>query len=381
MKIALCMGTGLAAAALGFVLAATPALAAKEDATSYHVNPAHDGQAHFKTFKPKLTVKWSRNMGGTVSYPLIVDGVVYVTWVPHQGTKYGTELSALDLQTGAILWHQRIKGTYFISNATYDNGQIFVLNVDGQLRAFDAKTGAPGFSIHLGTEYSDESPPVAADGTVYAAEASLYAVDETTATLNWMGESGDDNVPVVNGRNVFVTAEPYHAKYSSHGKLHWEQDAGPGQTSGAFYKGRLYSRGGPVLDAKTGSVVTTLGALDRPAAFWSDNDGNDYRIGMASGQLSSVNVASGSTAWNFLGDGSLVTAPIVINDFVAIGSSSGTLYMLDAATGALRSSLTLPAGISAGQEGCCTNPWIGMSAGDGALVVPGGSSISVLMPQ
>jgi outer membrane protein assembly factor BamB len=38
--------------------------------------------------------------------------------------------------------------------------------------------------------------------------------------------------------------------------------------------------------------------------------------------------------WTFSGDGHLVTAPVVVNNTVFVGSSSGNVYGLDVGTGA-----------------------------------------------
>jgi outer membrane protein assembly factor BamB len=381
MKIALRTGAGFAAVALGLALAATPAFAAKEDATAFQINPSHDGNIHLKKFRPVLDLKWSRDLGGDVSYPLIVDGVVYVTAVGYPGGGYGTTLYAMDLNTGDIMWQQPIAGTYFISGAAYDNGQVYVLNFDGQMRAFDAKTGTPGWSVHMGSEYFDYGPPVAYKGKVYAAEAGLYALDEETGAQAWGATSGGDGAAIATRNDVYMSIEPYHVKYSSTGAQRWQQETGSTGGTGAYYNKRIYSRGGAVLDDATGDTVATLSAIDFPAAFWTDSEKSDFRLGVSNGQLSSVNAQSGATAWSFSGDFNIVTAPIVINDFVAVGSGSGTLYLLDAATGAQRWSHAVPTGISRSSEGCCTNPWAGMAAGDGALAVPGGSSISVFMPR
>ena len=381
MKIALRTGAGFAAVALGLVLATSPAVAAKEDATAFQINPSHNGNIHFQKFRPKLALKWSRDLGGQVSYPLIVDNVVYVTAVGYPGGGYGTTLYAMNLLTGDIVWQQPIAGTYFISNAAYDNGKIFVLNFDGQLSAFDAKTGGPGWSVHLDSEYDDNGPPVAYQNKVYAAESQLYAIDEQTGIEAWTDFSGSDGAAIVTRNSVYTSAEPYHVKYTDAGRRRWLQYTGNTGGTGAHYGKRIYSRGGAVLDAATGDVVTTLNAVNFAAAFWTDTGSNDFRLGISNGQLSSVNAQTGTTAWSFSGDADLVTAPIVINDFVAVGSGAGTLYLLDAATGAKRWSQTVQAGISPASESCCTNPWIGMAAGDGALAVPGGTSISIYMPQ
>jgi len=382
MTIGVCVRAGVVAAALGFSLAASPACASGADATAFQIDPAHDGNIKLRNFAAPLKLKWSKELNGTVSYPLIANGMVYVTTSVNPNGGYGTSLYALDQRKGDVVWQQAIEGTYFISNATYDNGQIFVLNFDGQLSAFDATTGAPGVSVHLGDEYDDSSAPVASHGRVYADEEyALYAIDETTGNQAWAQTGAGWSLPIASGANIFTANEPHHRRYSKQGNILWNQETGGTGGPAAYYNGRIYSPGGAVLDGATGNIVTTLSAIGLPAAFWSDASLKDYRIGVSGGTLASVKAQNGKTAWSFTGDAQFITQPVVINDMVAVGSAAGTLYLLDAASGGVLWSEKVAAGISHEQQGCCTQPWTAIAAGHGELVVPGGDTISVYSPK
>jgi outer membrane protein assembly factor BamB len=65
--------------------------------------------------------------------------------------------------------------------------------------------------------------------------------------------------------------------------------------------------------------------------------------------------------WSFAGDGALVTAPLVVNNYVFIGSSNGNLYALDGTSGAQLWTKNLGAALP---------------AGDGLLIVPAGQVCS-----
>lgn len=354
---------------------------ASDDATVFMINPAHDGNIKLKHFGTRLKLAWSRELNAQVSYPLIVNGKVYVTTASIGNGGYGTTLYALDLATGDVLWTQPIQGTYYISSAAYDNGQIFVLNFDGQLRAFDSETGTPGLSVHLGSDYFDTAPPIAGGGTVYAAEQALYAIDEATGAQKWAQGYISGDAATLGGKSVFSTdgGAALYSTSAKKGRTKWSQPRVAGGMT-AFYKGHVYSTTGAVVDAKTGDVVSvTLPETDFPLAFWS-NSTSDYRISNQNGKVSSIDAQTGEAAWTFSGDADLVTAPIVINNSVVVGSSANTLFVVDAATGAKRWSGTVAAGISATRNNCCTGPWVAMAAGDGALVVPGGDSLSVFVP-
>ena len=106
--------------------------------------------------------------------------------VASSGGSSGTTLYALSQATGATVWSQPISGTYHLSNAAYDSGQVFVVNFDGLLRAFDADTGTLNWSVQLaGGQYAFNSPPTASGGNVYVTGSgygsTLYAVSETMA--------------------------------------------------------------------------------------------------------------------------------------------------------------------------------------------------------
>ena len=75
---------------------------------------------------------------------------------------------------------------------------------------------------------------------------------------------------------------------------------------------------------------------------------------------------------SFAGDGTLTGAPIVVNQYVFIGSTSGNLYALDTATGSQVWTQALGAQVDAGVTGI---PYSGLAAGDGLLVVPSGTKV------
>ena len=78
----------------------------------------------------------------------------------------------------------------------------------------------------------------------------------------------------------------------------------------------------------------------------------------------------GTSAWDFTGDGSLVTAPLVVGGLVFVGSSSGELYALDAATGASSWSTNVGSAIPAPNEYNLFERTSGLGAANGTLIVP-----------
>src|SRR5262249_20648456 len=108
-------------------------------AVAYQIDATHSG-AQFDSVTPPLTQRWSRDLGGQISYPLIAGGRIFVT-VANPSTN-GSTLYALDEANGASIWGPiDLGGSRPWSNAAYDAGRVFAVNIDGLLRAFDAASG------------------------------------------------------------------------------------------------------------------------------------------------------------------------------------------------------------------------------------------------
>jgi hypothetical protein len=149
-------------------------------AVAYQIDYAHSGFATFGTplMFPSIPT-WSVTLDGPASYPLIVDGKVFVTTL--------TSVYALDKLTGMVVWGPvAIPGTSWLGHA-YDHGKLFVVNDGGMLRSFDAATGQAGWSTKLPGQYAFSSPPTAVNGVIYVGGAgsagTLYAVDESTGNV------------------------------------------------------------------------------------------------------------------------------------------------------------------------------------------------------
>src|SRR2546430_2561327 len=100
MKTATFGGAAFAAALACCFASSAPA----QDAVAYQINAAHSGATKMKGFKGKLSKAWQTRFKGAISYPLIADGMVFVT--VGNVSDYGTKLYALDANTGDTVWSQ-----------------------------------------------------------------------------------------------------------------------------------------------------------------------------------------------------------------------------------------------------------------------------------
>jgi outer membrane protein assembly factor BamB len=361
--------------------ASSPAAGLATD-TAYQISISHDGYSGDTTIAPPLTSRWTHSFTGLVSYPLIADGLVFVT-VADVSSGYGTDLYALSQTDGSVVWSQFISGTYFWSNATYDNGQVFVVNYDGLMRAYSATTGTQNWSAQLPGEYAFSSPPTADGGVVYVGGAGgggiLYAVSETDGSVLWTEgvANGDNSSPALSSTSVFVSyACDYAYSFArATGQLQWATsppcEGGGGKTP-VYHNGLLYIRdaiqGNQILNATTGQEQGTFVSSTAPA--FAGKTG----LFMSSGTLSAS--VGHRTVWTFTGDGGLDTAPIVVGTTVYVGSSSGMVYGLNISKGKVVWSANAGSPINGPDEQNVSSPLTGLGAGQGLLVVPAGDQLA-----
>jgi outer membrane protein assembly factor BamB len=339
-------------------------------AVAYQIDPQHRGAQH-AGLTPPLTQKWSVDLSTEISYPLIADGRVFVT-LRKPGTGYGVQLMALDAATGTTDWGPTdLGGTYWWGNAAYEAGVVFAVNYDGTLYAFDGATGTQKWSTSLKSQYSFSSPPTALGGTV-------YAVDEASGNVLWTAsvENGDDSSPAVTSSGVFVSYAclQAYAFAPSTGTQLWHHstgcEGGGGKTT-ALYGDRLYARdfsGNAILDANSGSSLGTFSAGPIPAF---DQGSGFYLSGST---LTAQSVPGGTALWTFTGDGTLDTAPIVVDGYVYVASFMGHLYAVDASTGMQAWSDTVGS-VSGPDEQNVSQPLTGLAAANGLLVIPAGTKL------
>lgn len=383
-------------------LMALCAAAFGSQAVSYQIDPAHTG-SQSDSLTPPLIQRWSRNLGNsfsTISYPLIVEGKVFI--LVDNGNNYGTNLYAFDAATGATVWgpFQDTPASSNCAGLTYDAGRVFMLNSAGVLRAFDASSGAMVWQTYLGGEYPDgrilwqfTSPPTAVAGTIYLSGAGfgaeMLAVSAQDGKLKWHQavNGGQHSSPAVSSSSVFVSyaGAATSALSPTTGQLLWQfrTAAGGGGRTPVLFNNRLYVRdlvfrGFIILDASTGAQ---LGAFDvghigptPPAPAFSGSMGYfGYYANNIQG-LKALDTATLATKWSFNGDSSINTAPIVVNGYVYVASYNGTLYALDAQTGASVWTTNLGANMLGPDENN-VKMLTGFAAADGMLVVSAGNRL------
>ncbi|PYS34476.1 MAG: hypothetical protein DMF75_06415 [Acidobacteria bacterium] len=366
----------------------TPSIPPSADrSVTWQNNAVHDGNDAASPLVAPLTLKWKRDFAAfgvtSFSYPLIAQGLIIVAETSYSGTS----LIAFNENNGQQIWSVNITGTYGSAFTAYDSGKVFVVNFDGVLQAFDAASANQLWSVQLPGQYAFTSPPTAVNGIVFVGGAgtggTLYAVNENNGTVLWTAsvENGDHSSPAVASGSVFVSyaCPQSYAFASSTGQLKWHYSGpceGGGGKTPVYHLGKLYVRdsfntptNGLILSSDTGANLGSF-ASDRPPAF-VDN----LAVYLQAGTLRGVDVSTGNVLWSFAGDGNLVSAPLIVNQTIYIGSGSGLLYALDL-NGTQLWSTNVGSSIPAPDEQNAVLT-TGFGAGDGVFVVPAGSVLAV----
>jgi outer membrane protein assembly factor BamB len=367
-----------------------PAAATPPAAVAYQMNAAHDGNVNFKKgFSLPLKRLWIRDLKAAVSYPLIANGMVFVT-TPHG---HGAALVALDQKTGEIVWKNLLPASSGWATAAYDNGRVFAVTDNGVLNAVAAdRTGALLWSVQLPNQFFFTSPPTAYKGMVFVGGSgvggTLYGVDESTGAIEWTSAvaNGDESSPAVGDSGVYVTYPCQYYKFApKSGRQIWNASGnceGGGGYTPVYFQDRVFARdtGGVlyILNADTGHITASLSAQYAPATY-QDAQGNSTFFVMLDGQLQALSLDSGAVLWTFSAK-ELLTAPIVVNGMVIEGSKGGRLYFLDAMTGDRLWSTRIGAQLHAPNEYDVRGPLTGLGAGENILVIPAGGKIVAYAP-
>jgi hypothetical protein len=357
-----------------------------KDAVAFQLNATHSGTVNFNAVTLPTAKKWSVNVGGSPSFAVVADGKVYLT-VSSAGN---SKLMVLDQATGASVWGPvSLVGS---ANAAYDSGVLLVLSAGsvsgGLLQAFDPSSGNMLWSTGFIPNFGVPSPPTAAGGIVYTgasylASDQLLGFDVKTGAQIWDGENVFKGSP----GSPAVTADGVYASYSCATydfrpfipALAWSDISSCTTLGGAtpvVANGVLYSPNtagsysGTTFDAQSGAILGSYIA-DNPPAISS---ATGYFL--QSGTLKAISLASQSTLWSFSGDGQLVTSPIVVNQYVFIGSASGVIYALDRSSGLMLWQDNVGSAIPTGVGTNAAMPLTGLSAGDGLLIVPGSDTVT-----
>jgi outer membrane protein assembly factor BamB len=371
--VALCVvafGWGMAGGASGSPRAVTFAASDPPSvaSTSYQSDAAHDGVAPSDGVTLPLKRLWDVPVKYP-SYPLIAQNLVIVTTT--QTDSNGPRVVAFDAHTGAQVWEHAVSGTNPWASAAYDNGRVFVVNLDGMVTALNATDGAELWTKKMPDEYAFSTPITAIGGVVYVTGEGtggmLYAADESTGSLRWrVAMDTGDSSPTVSGDTVAITMGCVSYGFSLSGHQRWkivEDCQGGAGATAAVWGDRLYYdvRIGIVRSMADGS---TKGAFDSGSV---PTFAGHLMFTVNEARLDALNIGSMIPLWHVTLQAPIVMPPLVMGKWVIVVGGDGAVNAFDAASGAQVWRDFMSTGVAVGSVGS-SGP--GMGAAGPLLVVP-----------
>lgn len=258
--------------------------------TTFHGNSNHDGAAPITSNNSGLLhLAWTFCTRASVfSSPIVQNGVVYIA-------STDTTLTALDIQSGKMLWQIQADDAFFGTPALVNN-TLYISSLSGVIYAINAKDGF----VHWHTQV--DTPGVKVWSSPAIANGLLIIGVASTLSEN----------PKKSGQVL--------AYDTVTGKMRWrtyiEQGGKPG--------GGVWSS--PVIDAASSTVYVGTGDPD---------DG-----------VEALNLKTGHVLWHWrsvvqdVGDTDVGAGPLLYRDGkkqlrVVVGGKNGNIYTLDAKTGHL----------------------------------------------
>jgi outer membrane protein assembly factor BamB len=331
----------------------------RKDATHQGVAPVG---AHLS---PAMELMWSTeayaigDYSASKSSPVVDDTGVYVGFDDGR-------LLALDRDTGALRWafetrryavelgedsseHHGIHGTPAV-----DDEQVYIGDYSGWLYALDKETGALRWEQKLGGSIG--ASPVLFQGQIFMAvefgdpDGKVFIVDAASGEIRWsspyLGNHPHASVSLDTTRGLaYVGANNgrfFCYDYQT-GEQRWTFDmvegaeikstaaVGDGTVWITSWDYRLYA-----LDAETGEERYHVESGARSMSSPSAHDGTVY-FGSHDNQLYAVDDDTGLPRWTFDAGGVIISSPTVVPDsgLVAIGSGDRSVYLLRTDTGAV----------------------------------------------
>jgi len=175
------------------------------------------------------------------------------------------------------------------------------------------------------------SSPAVADGKVYVGSQDkyLYCLDAWTGELIWKTKIGSrirSSPAVVNGRVYLGPDDGYvYCFNATTGQVLWKKDAGASVLK---------------FDVSGNPIFVHLSAPIQSSPIVVD--GKVY-VGSIANKTYCFDAITGTLIWSFPTKGPVVSSPVVLgNDLYITCHSNGTLYKLDANTGALKKIIWVP---------------------------------------
>lgn len=282
---------------------------------------------------------WTYDAGDSVeSSAAIVGGTVFV------GSQKG-ELTALNLDNGAVYWKYKIDAPIGESSPAYSNGVVYVGDLGGWLHAVNATDGKKIWAFKAGNEIKS-SPVVVGDRVLIGSyDQHLYCVSTRNGSLIWKVRTNGPvhATPSVAGGVAFIAGcdELFRAIRIADGRELFSVSSDAYTGASPALRGNFAYYG--TFDNEVLSVDLTARRVgwryqhpQRKFPFYSSAAVTDDRI-VVGGRDKFVHglTPDGKAAWTFATKARVESSPAIAGGRVFVGSNDGRFYVLNLSNGGL----------------------------------------------
>jgi outer membrane protein assembly factor BamB len=258
------------------------------------------------------------------SEPVVGDGRIYTIDV-------NANVRAFDADTGRLIWSRQVRGenspreTLFGGGVAFDSGRLYVVNGAGDAAALDAATGNQIWLKKPGGPLRGAPTIGTSDVYVLSQDNQLFALDLDTGETHWSATGSFELA------GVFGAASPAYARST----------VIAGYSSGELTAYR-YENGETLWQdalARTG-ISTVVGTLSDVDADPVVDNGRVFAVGRG-GRMVAIELITGQRAWevNIAG----LSTPWVAGDWVFVVTDRAEVMALARASGRVRWIAQLPA--------------------------------------
>ena len=268
------------------------------------------------------------------AYPFVGFDAAHTGFNPYENTINRANVDRLSLAWSRPLSGAPLGGSPVLTQ----DGTVVVPGGDSQLHAFNASSGAPLWTASSGSTLS------AAISNHLAYVGDVTALKTTSGAIGWQTDVGQEveAAPVVGDGLVFASLNDPElvALNAATGKFVWGSPAAMSyvrESSPAFLNHVVYAGDDAgklwAVKAATGAVLWHVTASS--GSDVSTPVASGTRVYVSSGRkISAYKTSSGARAWaSDLGSDYNTGEPAIARGVVYIGSSDGTVFALDAASG------------------------------------------------
>ncbi len=243
-----------------------------------------------------------------------------------------SSLAAFDEFTGDLLWTFDASSE-INSDIEVGRGLVLFSSLEGTVYALDHKTGEVAWSIETGEGGRKQPKPVVVEDRVLLASNALYCVDVRTGQEIWTIENTAERwaQPVVCGDRVIGSSDGLYCIDLITGAIVWKKESKKESENPLVSNNRVY--------VSTGTGIECLN-LDGEPLWIFELPGIDFGKAAAdestivfptvAGTVVALDVLTGEEEWRYEVSDEITCPPLLLGDFLVIGTYSGTVIGMGA---------------------------------------------------